>query len=253
MLAEQRAVVQSAIDLVQESMRNNDASHDLRHVKRVLGNARKLMDLEGVTEQCDAFVVECGAVLHDIRDSKYSGNESSDVAIDAFFDALPAEAKSCVTPEQIEHVKSTVRTCSFSTELKARDAGEVPELSIEAKIVQDADRLDALGALGIARCFCFSGAHKDGEPLVTQLNWNGDDINSVECLPSYSEYKATREESVVDHFRDKLLLLPLLMKTREGKKEALKRRESLLSFLDTLRGELEFAGIGAPAILHSTT
>lgn len=144
-------ILSEATAEVQKTLGENDASHDFAHIERVRKVALRLAKDEGVEDAQMLHVIELGALLHDIADFKYSGSdEASGIAAQAILQHAAA-------PDWlVERVLRIIGGVGFSTELNA-GAGELP---LEVKIVQDADRLDAIGAIGIARCFTFGGAKK---------------------------------------------------------------------------------------------
>lgn len=165
--------------------------HDYFHVERVVNNAIKIAE----NENSDLFLVELSARLHDLGDYKLNdGKDRSEELITQFLKAQNADS------ELISKVVEIVSQVSFSKGKKA--------VSIEAQIVQDADRLDAMGAIGIARCFAYGGK-KEREI------WN-------------SENPA---ETSLQHFYDKLLKLKELMNTSAGRKMAEERHRFLEEFL----------------------
>lgn len=165
--------------------------HDYYHVERVVKIARKLAQEEGA----NLFLVELAAWLHDLGDYKlHDGVDQSELMIRAYLNEMNLEEP------LIQQVLEIVSQVSFSKGNKA--------VSLEAKIVQDADRLDALGAIGVARCFAYGGK-KEREI------WNPE----------------KPEETSLQHFYDKLLKLKDLMHTDSAKKEADKRHRFLEDFL----------------------
>lgn len=165
--------------------------HDYFHVERVVNNAIKIAK----NENSDLFLVELSARLHDLGDYKLNdGKDRSEELITEFLKAQNADS------ELISKVVEIVSQVSFSKGKKA--------VSIEAQIVQDADRLDAMGAIGIARCFAYGGK-KEREI------WN-------------SENPA---DTSLQHFYDKLLKLKELMNTQTGRKMAEERHQFLEEFL----------------------
>jgi uncharacterized protein len=150
---------------VRAALVENDASHDFAHIDRVIKNARTIACAEGISDTHELFVIELGALLHDISDFKYSGSDTSGAEA---AEKLMVEAgiEAGMRAEVIEIVNGV----SFSHELRAAtEAGGSPPrpLPRAVAIVQDADRLDAIGAIGIARTFTFGGVK--GRPLHDPL------------------------------------------------------------------------------------
>ncbi|HWD70866.1 MAG TPA: HD domain-containing protein [Solirubrobacteraceae bacterium] len=195
---------------------SGDSSHDWSHVERVWENARAILESE---PGADAEVVELGALLHDIADWKFH---------DGDLDAGPAAARAWlneidVPAELTEQVVEIVARVSF------KGAGVPDEMpTLEGQIVQDADRLDALGAIGIARAFAYGG-HR-GRPLYDR------DERAVQH-ESAAAYMASTS-STVSHFHEKLLLLAERMHTAGGRQLASGRHAYIVGFLEQLEGEI---------------
>lgn len=186
-----------------------DASHDFQHIERVLMNARTIMETE---ESANPEIIEIAVLLHDVSDPKYTTDKSNEETI--------LQALNLSEEEQL-HIKDVIASVSFS------GGNEKPTTSIEAKIVQDADRLDALGAVGIARTFAFGGAK--GRLLY-------DDTEEARIEMSENEYRS-RSTASVTHFYEKLFLLKDLMKTAKGKALAQGRHQFMVAFIDQLKSE----------------
>lgn len=192
---------------VMERFSAEEGSHDWHHIDRVRRMALKICNVEGG----DPFIVEMAALLHDMEDWKLnSGIEQS------FFvrEWLAAEGMEL---ERAEKIMTVIGEVSF------RGSGvATPCSSLESMIVQDADRLDAMGAIGIARAFAYGG--KKGRPLHVpgaKPVWHSD----------FDEYR-NQNGSSVQHFYEKLLLLKDRINTLEGKRIAAQRHEFMLIFLD---------------------
>ena len=184
--------IEAAIAYVQELFRGNAGGHDAEHTLRVYRNACLIAEEE---PECDPEIVALSALLHDADDHKLFRTENNGNAR-AFLNQHHVPA------DRIERICEAINSVSFS-----RNRGRVPA-AIEGKIVQDADRLDALGAVGIARTFAFGGEH--GRPLSDS----------------------------VQHFYDKLLLLKDTMNTETGKRLAEDRHAFLMEFLSELKREI---------------
>jgi uncharacterized protein len=191
---------------------SHDAAHDLSHVERVVANAKRI----GMSEQADLAVVIPAAWLHDIvaipKDSPERARASSLAAIEAarFLRSIQYDAR------LIEPIAHAIEAHSFSAGIEPR--------TLEAKTVQDADRLDALGAIGIARCFATSGAMK------RNLYCPADPFGAGRALDD--------REYALDHFPLKLLRLAGSMQTQAGREEAVRRSAFLRAYLDQLRAEI---------------
>ena len=185
-------LIRSATDYVSGLLENNSGGHDAAHSVRVYKNAIKIAESE---PGCDMLVVSLGALLHDCDDHKLFNNENNENAR-AFL------STGGISAEKTEEIIKVINSVSFS-----KNRGKKPE-TIEGMIVQDADRLDAIGAIGIARTFAFGGEH--GRSI---------------------------EESV-QHFYDKLLLIRDELNTEAAKKEADKRHAFLEAFITELNDEI---------------
>ncbi|HHP7236834.1 HD domain-containing protein [Longibacter sp.] len=195
-----------------DRMAEADAAHDRAHILRVVQSARRLAEEEGA----DLDVVVPAAWLHDCvvleKDDPRRGQASqraADMAVQ-FLDRIEYPAE---THDGIRHA---IEAHSYS-------AG-IPPDTMEAKVVQDADRLDALGAIGIARCMMVGGA------LGNRL-YHTDDPFCENRPPDDASY-------TIDHFYEKLLGLPETMQTRAGREEAERRADVMREYLDDLRREV---------------
>jgi uncharacterized protein len=193
-------------------LRPGDVAHDLEHVRRVVRNARELAKAEGARLE----VILPAAWLHDCvtvpKDSPQRAEASRLAAVQATAWLRDWGWPQALLPE----IAHAVEAHSFS-------AG-IPPHSIEAKVVQDADRLDALGAVGLARCLMLGGAMS--RPLY------------VPADPFCERRPPDDQASCVDHFYTKLLKLEGTMQTASGRKEAGRRTEVLRGFLEELRREV---------------
>lgn len=199
-------------------MGSEGTGHDWWHVARVLEMAKNIGQQEGA----DMFVVELAALLHDIADWKF--HEGDDTVGSKL--AREILTKHQVTSEVVEQVGEIVEKLSFKG---AGVASEMP--TIEGKVVQDADRLDALGAIGVARTFAYGG--HAGRPLYDPDN------KPVMHQTKEDYYKAKSQGTSINHFYEKLLLLKDRMNTQTGKKLAQGRHEFLETYLDRFFQEWE--------------
>ncbi len=202
-------LIQQTVDFVKEKLEGAEAGHDWFHIKRVWKLSKKI----AAEETCNLKVVELSALLHDIADPKFHNGDET-LALNISQEFLESQD---VSKEIIDKVLFIIKNISF------KNRGEVPDvLPIELQIVQDADRLDAIGAIGIARTFNFGGFKNNlmyDPKLPPQLN------------QSKEEYKKSNG-TTINHFYEKLLLLKDLMNTKEGNKLAQERHEFMLDFLD---------------------
>ncbi len=190
-----------------------DPAHDLAHVRRVVATAKQLAELEGARLE----IVIPAAWLHDCVTVRKDSPDRAAASAAAARATAVFLADAAYPADLIPEIRHAVEAHSFS-------AGIMPR-TLEAEVVQDADRLDALGAVGIARCVMV------GSQLGLAL------YNPVEPLP------ATREPDdsafIVDHFYLKLLKLAATMRTAAGRAEAERRSRFMEDFLEQLRGEAE--------------
>lgn len=201
-------VIQNTVDFVKEKLQGAEAGHDWFHIERVW----KLSKNIAAHENCNLEVVELAALLHDIADPKFHGGDET-LALTISQDFLESQK---VSPEMIGQVLFIIKNVSF------KNRNEAPEiLPLELKIVQDADRLDAIGAIGIARTFNFGG-------FKNNLMYDPELPPQLEM--SKEEYKKN-QGTTINHFYEKLLLLQELMHTETAKKIASERHDFMLKFL----------------------
>lgn len=204
-------VIDSIKNEVKEIM-DNDSAHDFDHVMRVYKNAQKICKKEKANEK----LVLCAALLHDIVSYLKSDKRSKNSSTESAKKSKRVLKKYDFTNDEILIISDAIRDHSFSQ-------NKTPE-SIVGKILQDADRLDAIGAIGIARVFATGGSLK--RPF-----YNIDD-------PFCKTRKPDDKTWTVDHFYQKLLKLESLMNTKSGKMEAKKRTKVLKEFLNQLKQEV---------------
>ena len=208
------SLIDTTISFVKEKLQNAEGGHDWFHIERVYKNSL----LIAKDEDCDLTIVQLGALLHDIADSKFhDGDETVGPRTARVF----LESQN-VSEETIIHVINIIENISFK-------GGNFEKKfnSKELEIVQDADRLDALGAIGIARCFNYGG-------FKNRALYNPD-INPNLSM-SKEEYKNS-ESPTLNHFYEKLLLLSAKMNTPTGKKLAESRHQYMEDFLSQFLGE----------------
>ncbi|MBS1572824.1 MAG: HD domain-containing protein [Bacteroidetes bacterium] len=206
--------ISQTIDFVKNELQNAEAGHDWFHIERVW----KLSKIIANTEKCNTVVVELAALLHDIAEPKFhNGDETLALSISRNF-----LEKIKVPNDIIVQVLYIIENISF------KNKSITPENhSVELQIVQDADRLDALGAIGIARTFHFGG-------------YRNNLIYHPEIAPNLQmtkdEYKKSNG-TTINHFYEKLLLLKDLMNTQKGKAMAEQRHQYLQGFLQQFLDE----------------
>ena len=211
-------VIRNTERFVKERLEGEPTGHDWYHVERIRNIANTLYESEGG----DWLIIELTLLLHDVGDRKVINEDDDDYTIAENF-----LAQQELSPELIEAIMNIIKTMSFS---KSFDT-QAEEKSLEFKIVQDSDRLDALGAIGIARAFAFGGSR--GRALY-------DPEHQAQTYHSSEEYKKS-EGSTFHHFEEKLLLLKDLLNTDTAKKIAEERdgfmRTFLKEFLDEWNGQ----------------
>lgn len=203
------SLTDKTINFVRTTLQDAEGGHDWWHINRVFINAKLIAQ----TEACDMLTVELAALLHDIADSKFhNGDEEiGPTTAGNFLSSIN------IDEAVIEHVQQIIRHISF------KSGFDKPAFrSIELDIVQDADRLDAIGAIGIARAFSYGG-------------FKGREIYNPEIAPnlnmSKEEYKTSGSPSI-NHFYEKLLLLKDKMNTETGKRLAEQRHAFMLTYLE---------------------
>ncbi len=195
-------------------MSGEGSGHDWFHVERVTRTARLLAEREGA----DQDVVQLAALLHDVGDQKFHGGDET---------VGPRMAREWLEshfldPDVIDHVESIIRDLSF------KGAGvPTPMSTVEGKCVQDADRLDAIGAIGIARAFAYGG-------------YKGRELYDPAVPPQrHDSFEAYKKSSAptINHFYEKLLLLKDLMNTASARALAEERHKFMETFLDQFYAE----------------
>ena len=207
-------IINKTILFVKSKLENAEGGHDWFHIERVYKNALLIAD----GEVCDANVVKLGALLHDIADSKFhDGNETLGPKV-----AREFLASNDVDEVTIQHVIDIIENVSF----KGGNT-EKPFSSIELDIVQDADRLDAIGAIGIARAFNYGGFKN--RPLYNP--------NIAPKLHMSKEEYKNSQAPTLNHFYEKLLLLKDKMNTETGQHIAKERHSYMEGFLSQFYAE----------------
>ena len=197
---------------VQRVLSSDTSGHDWSHIERVVNTTKTIAQEEGA----DLFICEAAALLHDIIDDKIVKDPA--VALKELKEFLTSIE---LTYEQIDAIESIITRISF------KNHKEQQELSLEGKVVQDADRLDAIGAIGIARVMCYSGS--TGRPI------HRPELKPREELTP-EEYR-NGESTAIMHFYEKLLKLKDLMNTKYGNELAKGRHEFLETYLEQFYAE----------------
>ncbi len=209
-------IISNTIIFVKNELKDAEGGHDWFHIERVYKNALLISE----SEKVDKTVVALGALLHDIADSKFHNGDET-VGPKKAENFLSSEK---VSPEIIEHVIKIIENISFKGGHKNQKFH-----SKELDVVQDADRLDALGAIGIARTFNYGGFknRKLYDPFIKP---------NLNMTPS--EYKVSNAPTI-NHFYEKLLLLKDRMNTETGRKIAEERHRFMEIFLQQFYAEWE--------------
>ena len=209
-------LIENTISFVNKELQGAEGGHDWFHIERVYKNALNISK----EENCDETIVGLGALLHDIADSKFHGGDET-VGPRVAREFLESQNTS---EEIIVHVINIIENISFKGGNFERKFS-----SIELDIVQDADRLDAIGAIGIARCFNYGG-FKNRSLYNPEIPVNRN--------MSKEEYKNSVSPTI-NHFYEKLLLLKDKMNTKSGKKIAEERHNYMEKFLEQFFAECE--------------
>ncbi|WP_321298829.1 HD domain-containing protein [Marinifilum fragile] len=208
-------IINQTVEFVKQTLDNAEGGHDWWHIYRVWKTAKHLAQ----DEKVDLFVVELGALLHDIADSKFHNGDES---------VGPKKAREFLSSQQVDedvivHVEQIISNISFK-------GGEAQKFkSPELDVIQDADRMDAIGAIGIARTFNYGG-HKNREIYNPEIEPN---LNMTK-----EEYKNSTAPTI-NHFYEKLLLLKDRMNTKAGKTMAEQRHQFMEQYLDQFYREWE--------------
>tara|TARA_R110002096_G_scaffold121948_5_gene263926 strand:- start:22301 stop:22957 length:657 start_codon:yes stop_codon:yes gene_type:complete len=208
-------IIENTISFVKETLKDAEGGHDWFHIERVYKNALLISKDENV----DEFIVSLGALLHDIADAKfYDGDET----------VGPRIARKFLENQQVEasviiHIENIIKYISFKSSLSLGDKFSSPELDV----IQDADRLDAIGAIGIARCFNYGG-------FKNRTLYNPEIAPNVNMTKE--EYKKS-DAPTINHFYEKLLLLKDKMNTSTAKKIAEERHLFMETFLQQFYAE----------------
>ncbi|KAB2807657.1 HD domain-containing protein [Phaeocystidibacter luteus] len=207
-------IIEKTTEYIKQKFENEGTGHDWFHIDRV----RRTAMLLAIEEGADTQIVELAALLHDVDDWKFNGGD---------VDSGPETAKNWIlelggSEALAETIKAIVNEVTF------KGAGvETKTSTLEAAVVQDADRLDALGAIGIARAFAYGGSR-------SRLLWDPEE--EYEQHESFDAYKKNTS-STIAHFHEKLLLLKDRMQTVAGKQLAEERHNFMVTYLDQFERE----------------
>lgn len=214
-MTKQQAVIQHAEQFVKQILANDFSGHDWWHIERVRRSAITIAEQEGA----DRFICELSALLHDVADEKLCGDEAKGIE----------QVRSWLFEQQVsEHVTHAV--IEIISTMSFKGGARPPMRTLEGQVVQDADRLDAIGAVGISRVFAYSGAK--GRPIY-------DPDVAPRTTMTEQEYRSGND-TAINHFHEKLLKLKTLMNTEYGKRMAEERHRYMEQFLE--RFHLEWEG-----------
>jgi uncharacterized protein len=211
----QQDIIQRTVEFLKKEFQDDSSGHDWWHIYRVWKNALAIC----AHEKADAFVVQLAALLHDLDDWKFNVNE----------DETPHRARAWMESCKVDP-QTNERVCEIIMHISFKGAQVKNKMdSMEGFIVQDADRLDAIGAIGIGRAFAYGG-YKDRPMYDPEL--------APQMHATFEQYKNSKS-ATINHFYEKLLLLKDMMNTTTAKKIAEVRHEVMLRFLDQFMKEWE--------------
>ena len=209
-------MIEKTKEFVKKKLYGEGSGHDWFHIERVYNLAKYIAE----KENADSFIVEMTALLHDIDDWKFSNtNETKTTVTENFLESIN------IDDDSFKKIIKIIQTMSFKGGVV-----DSTQHTIEGKVVQDADRLDAIGAIGIARTFAYGG-NKNRimyDPTIKPIDFN-----------SLNEVKNT-ENHTINHFYEKLLKLKDLMNTNTAKELAERRHKFMETFLDEFYYEWNF-------------
>ncbi|EFN53287.1 hypothetical protein CHLNCDRAFT_25996 [Chlorella variabilis] len=224
--------VQAAEAFVKQKLANHDSSHDWWHIHRVRNMTVRLSDHLSVGRWvAEQQLAELAALCHDVADHKYSADPEADrAALQRFLGELALSA------EEQELIMYVVDNLGFKEELGRRDGGADGAANSQQRVlavVQDADRLDAIGAIGIARCLTFGGRFNRvlHDPAVLPR----------EALTQQQYVDKTAQQTTMTHFAEKLFKLKDLMRTAAGREMAEGRHAFMQEFVDRFHEEWQAA------------
>ena len=211
----QQAIIQKTAEYIKKEFSGDSSGHDWWHIYRVWKNAITICKYE----KANSYIVELAALLHDLDDWKFNESENE----------TPLRARAWLDSCGVE-ISAVDKVCEIITHISYKGANVENKMkSLEGFIVQDADRLDAIGAIGIGRAFAYGG-YKN-RPMY-------DPGSKPEMHASFEQYKNSKS-ATINHFYEKLLLLKDMMNTKTAKRIAEQRHEVMLKFLDQFMNEWE--------------
>ncbi len=208
-------IIQQTANYIRKEFSDDSSGHDWWHIYRVWKNAIAICEIE----KADSFIVQLAALLHDLDDWKF--NESGD--------ETPHRARAWLESCSVDSLTAE-NVCRIITHISYKGAGVENKMdSLEGFIVQDADRLDAIGAIGIGRAFAYGG-------YKNRMMYDPDSPPKMHA--SFEEYKNSKS-ATINHFYEKLLLLKDMMNTQTAKRIAEERHNVMVKFLDQFMLEWE--------------
>lgn len=215
MRMDQQDIIQKTAEYIKQEFSGDSSGHDWWHIHRVWKNSVAICE----HEKADKVIVQLAALLHDLDDWKFNDSE----------DETPHRARAWLDSLNLDP-SITAAVCAIIRHISYKGAGVENKMdSLEGFIVQDADRLDAIGAIGIARAFAYGG-YKNRKMY--------DPESPPHMQASFDEYKNSKS-ATLNHFYEKLLLLKELMNTPTAKRIAEQRHAVMLKFLDQFMREWE--------------
>ena len=217
----EQEIIANTATFVKSTLKDAEGGHDWFHILRVWNNAKQLAKYENV----DMFVTELGALLHDIADSKFhDGDETIGPRIAREFLESQQVDSSIIT-----HIEKIISNISYKSSLPSnKNQNNTSRFtSPELDLIQDADRLDAIGAIGIARCFNYGG-------------FKNRPLHNPKIQPNINQSKESYKNSnapTINHFYEKLLLLKDKMNTKTGQRMAIERHNYMEQFLEQFYAE----------------
>jgi uncharacterized protein len=215
----QQEIIQRTVEFVKNEFQDDSSGHDWWHIHRVWKNALAICR----HEQADEFIVQLAALLHDLDDWKFNEGD----------DETPHRARAWMESCEVDR-GIVAKVCEIIMNVSFKGAQVKNRMnSLEGFIVQDADRLDAIGAIGIARAFAYGG-YKDRPLYDPQL--------PPQMHATFEQYRNSKS-ATINHFHEKLLLLKDMMNTPTAKRVAQERHDVMLRFLDQFMKEWDGADV----------
>ncbi len=212
----QKEIIEQTKELIKNKFQNETTGHDWWHIYRVWKNSIHLAE----QEKANRFVTELAALLHDVADWKFHNGD---------LEAGSREARKILENFDVDQ-DTSAHVCEIVQHVSSKGAGGKTQMqTLEVKLVQDADRLDAIGAIGIARAFTYGGSS----------NQIMHDPQIIPVLHQDFEAYKNKQSTTINHFYEKLLLLKNLMGTDSAKKIAEQRHAFMQEYLDRLMQEWE--------------